>query len=89
MYRIRTSYYPDGSPHLQVDLPPLSEPQLYLLECVVDAVWCLLGPQAPPTWYGPSSRSWFLQPSTTQKSPRAATPGPETQLTSPSVKGET
>ena len=50
MYRIRTCRYRDGKPYIRVELPPLSEPQLYILESVVDAIWSVVAPQAGPTF---------------------------------------
>jgi len=92
MYRIRASRYPDGSPYLQVDLPPLSEPQLYILDSVVHAIWSVLAPGAGPSlvWL-PARSSTAIEPgsSTQQKSPRAATPGLENPTHLSTLKGET
>jgi hypothetical protein len=42
MIRIRSATYPDGKTYTEVHLPPLSDPQLYSLECVVDAIWSVV-----------------------------------------------
>lgn len=96
MIRIRTSRYPDGQPYLQVDLPPLSDPQLYLLDCVVDALWRILAPPAGPTAVSvarAAPQSSRAQPATAtpdplnEKSPRAATLGPRDPSHPSTVKG--
>lgn len=46
MIRIRSATYPDGKTYIEVHLPPLSDPQLYILECVVDAIWSVVDSQA-------------------------------------------
>ena len=45
MIRIRSANYPDGKVYTEVHLPPLSHPQLYILECVVDAIWSIVESQ--------------------------------------------
>lgn len=78
MYRIRTSRYPDGSPYIRVELPPLSDPQLDLLESVVSAIWRIVAPQAGPAlvWLPaqsstPAGPEREAEPSTQKESPGA------------------
>ncbi len=91
MYRIQTSRYPNGAPYIRVDLPPLSDPQLYILDCMVDAIWKVVAPQAGPTlvWLpAQSASSTGPEPGKQPKSPRAATPGLEKPTHLCTVKGE-
>jgi len=91
MYRIQTSRYPDGAPYIRVDLPPLSHSQLYILDCVVDAIWKVVPPQAGPTlvWLpAHSSSSTGHELGKQPKSPGAATPGLEKPTHLSTVKGE-
>jgi hypothetical protein len=56
----------------------MSEPQLDILESVVDAIWRVLNPQAGPTFVWlprHSSSSTGPEPGKHTKSPGAATPG--------------
>ena len=97
MYRIRTCHYPDGRPYIRVDLPPLSDPQLYILESVVDAIWSVIAPQAGPTFvWLPSQQlepgcraEGGSEPCSEQESPRAATLGQENPTHPSTDKGET
>jgi hypothetical protein len=91
MYRIQTCRYPDGTPYIRVDLPPMSDPQLYILEVVVDAIWTVLNPQAGPTFVWlphQSSSSTGSEPDKQSKSPGAATPGLDNPTHLSTVKGQ-
>lgn len=75
-YRIETDHYPDGKPYIRVELPPMSDPQLYILESVVSAIWNVVDPKAGPTlaWL-PRQRSDGAEPLQKSKSPRVAALG--------------
>ena len=91
MYRIQACSYPDGTPYIRVDLPPLSDPQLVILDSVVDAIWGVLNPLAGPTfvWLPPQSSSpTGPEPGKQTKSPRAATPGLDNPTHLSTDKGE-
>lgn len=95
MYRIRTCRYRDGKPFIRVELPPLSEPQLYILETVVDAIWSVVAPQAGPTFVWlpaqqlePCRAEGDSEPCSEQKSPRAVTLGLENPTHLSTDKGE-
>ena len=86
MYRIQTSRYPDGAPYVRVDLPPLSHSQLYILDCVVDAIWKVVAPQAGPTlvWLpAQSASSTGLSQANNRKAPGRPPRGSRNLLTSP------
>ena len=77
--------------YIRVELPPLSHSQLYILDCVVDAIWKVVAPRAGPTlvWLpAHSSSSIDPEPGKQPKSPGAATPGLEKPTHLSTVKGE-
>lgn len=91
MYRIRTCRYPDGTAYIRVDLPPLSDPQLDILESVVSAIWRVVDPQAGPTFVwlpAQNSSSAGPEPGKQPISPGAATPGLYNPTHLSTVKGE-
>jgi hypothetical protein len=91
MFRIQTCRYPDGTSYIRVHLPLMSDPQLYILESVVDAIWRVLNPQAGPTYVWlprQNSSSTGSEPDKQPKSPGAATPGLDNPTHLCTVKGQ-
>jgi hypothetical protein len=91
MYRIEPSRYPDGRPYLRVELPPMSHPQLYVLESVVSALWNVLEPQAGPTlvWLPTqSSSSAGPVPAPKTEKPQGGHPGAQEPTHLSTVKGD-